>query len=177
MQTERHRGHPQNQDQGCAGPITPVRLERRARPPGIDLRLTYRRRRDLPFHWRCHRRCLPTVHQHRRHKPVSAARYGRDIVWGLGIIVERFPHFADRDPQAVVEFHESVFRPQALSHFLPGDDLARSLNQHQQQPVRQVLQPHSDPATRKSAFLRVQLEGAEAVASHFCRHSCPPFSS
>ena len=115
---------------------------------------------------------LRALHRYRRHKTISPARYGCDIVRCLGVVVQRFPHFADSHPKAIVELHERVFRPQPLPHFLPGNDLAGSLHQHEQQPVRKILESHPDSVTRKSAFLRVQLEGTEAVASHVCRHSC-----
>jgi hypothetical protein len=76
-------------------------------------------------------------------EPVSASRNGFNVARRVGIIVKRVPHFSDGYAQAVIELNKGVFRPQALPNFFPSDNLSGPLDQHYEEPVREILNFHT----------------------------------
>jgi hypothetical protein len=102
-------------------------------------------------------------------KAVSATGHSRYVVGCFRIVVERLTHLTDSDPKTIVKLYEGVFRPQTLPDFLPGDGFACALYQHEQQPVREVLNFYASAVAFEAALFRVQLEGTEAIASYFWR--------
>jgi hypothetical protein len=86
----------------------------------------------------------------------------------LGVIAERDTEPADGSVQTVLEIDEGSMRPEPLTEFLPPDELARPLEQRQQNAQRLFLQRNAESALAELAAGDLQLERAE---SDYCLHS------
>jgi hypothetical protein len=61
---------------------------------------------------------------------------------GFSRIVQRFAQPADGGIDAVLEIHERIVGPQLLFQIVPGDDLARSLQQQAEDPYWLAFEAH-----------------------------------
>ena len=71
----------------------------------------------------------------------------------------------DAEVHSLVEIDVGVRAPELLPNLLPGDQLARSGDEKDEQPKRLWLQPQSSAITAELAGLFVELERAET--EHF----------
>ena len=95
-------------------------------------------------------------------RAVTAARCGFDEARVVGRIAEYLADLVDGFVQAVVELDEGVGRPQLLTQFFTGDNLARPLEQDDKQAERLVLEIDLEPFLAQFRRGEVHFEDAEA---------------
>jgi len=82
----------------------------------------------------------------------------------IGVVAERFAELADCGVESSLEVHERVRAPEALAELGAGDELARTLEQGDEQSKRQILDADRAALLPELTGGRVGLEVAEAVA-------------
>ena len=97
---------------------------------------------------------------------VSAPWNCLQVARRVGVIIQRVPHFSDGYAEAVIELNEGILRPQALTDLLPGEDLSRPLQKHDEQAIGKVLDFHACPIPREATLLKVQFEGTKTVSGN-----------
>ena len=97
-----------------------------------------------------------------RDEAVTASGQRFDETRIVGRVAEGLPDLADGGIQSVVEFDESVARPEAFVEFLARYDFARALDKRPQHLKRLFLQPDASPVLAQLARCRVKLEGAKS---------------
>src|SRR5581483_6421830 len=94
-------------------------------------------------------------------EPVTAFRYGFDIPGLIGRVNQSRPDLANGGIQGEVEVHEGV-RPDLVSQFVPGDNLAVPLQKNTKHPKALLLQTHPDSALGQLSGAQVQSVDAES---------------
>ena len=77
-------------------------------------------------------------------------------------VVQDFAEFLNGGVDAFFEINEGSVRPEAFLQILAGNDVAWTLQQHQQNLKRLLLKPQPNPALAQLARASVELENAEA---------------
>ena len=76
---------------------------------------------------------------------------GLDVSGIVSVVIQRFSELANRHPEAAVEVNEGIARPEAVAKFLAADDLSGSLEEHEEEPIRLLLQPYGSPVLQELA--------------------------
>jgi hypothetical protein len=87
---------------------------------------------------------------------------GFNEVGALGVVIQRRPQPLHGIVQSLFKVNKRVGRPKVLLQFFPGDSLARTLQQHDQDVDRLPLQPDLHPLFAEFPGFRIELEHAKA---------------
>src|SRR5581483_5549344 len=99
---------------------------------------------------------------HCSHEAVSSPRNRFDEPGGIGGIRECGPQLTDGGFQAVIEFDESIVRPQVETEFVPGYYLTGVFQKNGQDFEGLTLQPDSGAALCKHTVGEIRFEQPEA---------------
>ncbi len=58
-----------------------------------------------------------------------------DVSGIFGVIVQRLPQLANRNPETAVKINERIVRPEAASKFLPADYLSGVFQERDEEPM------------------------------------------
>src|ERR1700752_64791 len=100
---------------------------------------------------------------HGRQEPVSTACDSLYKRWILGGITQGIAQTPDGSIQAMVEIHIGIGRPEAVAQFLPGDDLARTVQQLCEYLKRLLLQLDLGPITAELSSAQIELKNSETA--------------
>ncbi len=97
----------------------------------------------------------------RSEKAVTTFGNRFDVAGILGVVPERLPQFANRNPETAVEVDEGVVPPDAVAQIVAGDDLPCIFQERDQEPEWLLLQLYPVPVFQELAGGGIHLEGAE----------------
>ena len=99
---------------------------------------------------------------HRGDEAVAPPRDGFHKTRTFGRVAEDFAQLHHSIIQAVIEIDECISLPQAISQFIPGDDLTGSFQENGQNLERLFREFQAETVLAKFAGLKVHLENTEA---------------
>src|SRR6266852_7448780 len=98
-------------------------------------------------------------------KAVPAARNCLDIERVVGGVTQRQSYLLNGGVQAVIEFHISAGRPNAVTHFFSANRLSGTFQEQRKYLKRLILQTNSTAVLGENALLQVSFKRAEADKS------------
>src|ERR1017187_474501 len=111
----------------------------------------------------------------RNQEPISSLWNCLNVPRIFRIIVQRLSQLAHRHPEAAVKVNEGIVRPEPASKLLPADNLSGVLQQRDQQPTGQLLQPDASAVLQEFPRSGVYLKRAELIDnSAICLHTLAP---
>jgi hypothetical protein len=84
-------------------------------------------------------------------KTIAPAGDGLDEGGFLGVVIQSYPQAFYRRVHAVLELHHSAVRPKVVLDFVPGNDLARPLQQEFEKLQRLALESVLRPVPAKES--------------------------
>ena len=95
----------------------------------------------------------------RSEKAVTTFGNRFDVAGILGVVPERLPKFANRNPETAVEVDEGVVPPDAVAQIVAGDDLPCIFQERDQEPEWLLLQLYPVPVFQELAGGGIHLKG------------------
>src|SRR5262245_33534265 len=109
---------------------------------------------------------------------MSAAAHRFDEARVLRRVAKSCPKFCDRRAEAVIEIDERIGRPQRLTHFFAGDEIAVMVEEKHQQLERLLLKLDSDALLAELSRAPVDFVDAKAHDAPFGgRHGAADISA
>ena len=99
-----------------------------------------------------------------RDEAVAAAGEGFDETGIAGSVTERFAEPIDRGVDAVFVVDEGSFGPEFAADFLAGEDFARPVQEHAEDPEGLRVEFDAESLTAQFTGGKIDFEGAEAIA-------------
>ena len=108
-------------------------------------------------------------------EPISSLWNCLNVSGVVGVILQRLPELANRDPEATVEIDEGIVGPETASQFLSADDFSRVFEERDEEPTGLLLQPYASPVLEEFPGGGVYLKRAELIGnSGICLHTLAP---